>query len=275
MLRNSLIASLLVGAVTAPAIAHDKNVYVGIEGGVWEISKLTGRDASRNSKISGEFETGYDVDIIAGYDWGLIRTEAEFGYKRANFQTVTGVSFGATGQADGYARALTATANVLLDFEIRPGFHLYGGPGIGYGWFRLHPKVLQFGGDSSKLDDENQSGLFGQLVAGASFAVTPRIDFGLKARHIQSQKLTYDSGFYGKLKGKFRADSLLVSLIYNFGSAAVAEPVLPPPPVVVEAPPPPPPPPATQSCADGTVILASDACPPPPPPPPVIEPERG
>ena len=219
-MRTIMLAALLAGSIAAPATARDKSFYVGVEGGVWDISTLTGRDSSFGSKISGDFHSGYDVDVIGGYDWGLVRTEAELGYKRADFQTVSGVSFGATGKADGYAKALTATANVLLDFEIRPGFHLYGGPGIGYGWFRLHPKVEKFGGGSSKLDDENRSGLYGQLVAGASFSITPHLDFGVKARHIQSQNLKYDSGFYGKLKGKFRTNSMLLSLIYNFGEPA-------------------------------------------------------
>ena len=65
---------------------------------------------------------------------------------------------------------------------------------------------------------------------------------------------------------KFTSNSLLASLVYNFGAAA------PPPP------PPPPEAPATQTCPDGSVILATSACPappPPPPPPPVERGERG
>ena len=275
-MRNLILAAVLTGVVATPVAAHDKNFYAGIEGGVWDISTLTGRDASRGTRISGQFDTGYDVDVVGGYDWGLIRTEAELGYKHADFQTVEGV-FYSNGHTDGYASALTGTVNVLLDFEIRPGFHLYGGPGIGYGWFKLHPRVERNFGGTSKLKDENQSGLYGQLIAGASFAVTPKIDFGLKARHIQSQHLSYDAGIFGNLRGRFNANSLLASVIYNFGSARVAPVSAPPPPVIVPEPaPPPPPPPATQTCADGSVILASDACPPSaPPPPPPPAPERG
>lgn len=274
-MRTIISAVLLAGTIISPAAARDRSFYAGIEGGVWDISKLSGQDPDGGPKLTGTFNSGYDVDVVGGYDWGIVRTEAEIGYKRAGFDTVDGTIFGGSGSASGYAKAWTATANVLLDFEIRPGFHLYGGPGLGYGWFKLHPKVQKVGGGSSKLDDETNSGLFGQLIVGARMAVTPNLDFGLKARHIQSQKLKYDSGFYGNLEGKFRASSLLVSLIYNFGSAPVAVP--PPEPVVVPPPAPEPaPPPATQTCADGTVILASDACPPPPPPPPAAaEPERG
>lgn len=272
--RKLILAALLTGIIATPVSAHDKNFYAGIEGGVWDISTLTGRDASRNTKISGQFDTGYDVDVIGGYDWGLIRTEGELAYKRANFQTVEGV-FYSNGHTDGYAQAFTGTVNVLVDFEIRPGFHLYAGPGIGYGWFKLHPRVQRNFGGTSKLKDENASGLYGQLIAGASFAVTPRIDFGLKARHIQSQHLSYDAGIFGNLRGKFKTNSLLASLVYNFGAARVAPVTVPP--VIVPAPEAAPtPPPATQTCADGSVILASDACPPPPPPPPPpAAPERG
>ena len=31
-----------------------------------------------------DFKTGYDLDLIGGYDFGMFRIEAELGYKRAS-----------------------------------------------------------------------------------------------------------------------------------------------------------------------------------------------
>ena len=34
------------------------------------------------------FKTGYDVDLIGGYDFGMFRLEGELGYKRAKAKSV-------------------------------------------------------------------------------------------------------------------------------------------------------------------------------------------
>jgi opacity protein-like surface antigen len=175
--------------------------------------------------------------------------------------------------------------NGLLDFGDEDGLSFYAGLGIG----RARVKLL---GDSDNA-------LAGQIIAGARYAITPNIDIGLKYRYFRTGKVTLNdtsdvlagnpnrvtvagtvpvvvdqttnASLFTDYEQKFRSHSLLASLIFNFGTPAVALPPPPPPPAPVA-----PVPPATQTCADGSVILATDICPAPPPPPmPAPAPERG
>jgi opacity protein-like surface antigen len=222
---------------------------------------------------------GYDVDAIAGYDFGMFRLEAELGYKRAKAdelqvdQGLIDLIEDETGEIitdddvdiGGSVKVLSLMGNGLLDFG-GDGLGFYAGGGFG------RAKVKAFG--------ESDSAWAMQLIAGVRTAISDNIDAGLKYRYFRTGKLDFESDLpfdggnvFAGSNDRFSSHSLLASLIFNFGHAAPPPP--PPPPPVVEAPPPPPP--ATQTCPDGSVILATDSCPlpPPPPPPPPPAPERG
>ena len=80
-MKKLLLAAVAVAAIATPAAARDNSGYFGIE-----VGALFPRD--QNVRIDGEnefkinYKMGVDGDLIAGYDWGLIRGEAELGYKR-------------------------------------------------------------------------------------------------------------------------------------------------------------------------------------------------
>lgn len=333
-MRKLLLASVMFG-VAVPASAQTGG-YFGIEGGA--ISPKTNRadvradfttvqtpttpagpafvaDTILPNAIRADYKIGYDVDAIAGYDFGFIRAELELGYKRARLEEYRigdtelatlstalnrpsaapdpfAPGFGAltTDNVDGRISILSAMANALLDVgSDRLSFYAGGG----------------YGRARAKLFGNRDDAWAGQLIAGARFAVSDNIDFGVKYRYFRTNRLSLSDGETTVVQGnpdllnlgtqsspvfverrtsvaldtafneRFRSHSLLASLIFNFGSRVAAAPPPPPPP------PPPPvevaPAPATQTCPDGSVVLATDACPvpPPPPPPPPVEPVRG
>src|SRR4051794_37203435 len=105
MRRNLIfLTTLLSGAamniaLATPAQAADKNWYVGIEGGVMDLRPLTTHFSSSGSILVREtalspgearlrikHKMGFDVDAIAGYDFGMFRAEAEIGWKRASMK---------------------------------------------------------------------------------------------------------------------------------------------------------------------------------------------
>ncbi len=296
-MRKYLLAGAAALIIATPAMARDNSGYVGIEGGVLFPKKqninastdftdplvtdvLDTRVASFKSK------TGYDIDAIAGYDFGMFRLEGELGYKRAKLKSgsinsafLTSLN---TGSGDifidddfdlgGRTSVLSGMVNGLLDFGDDNGISGSIGGGIG------RAKVKQFG------DSDNAWAY--QLIAGVRTAVSQNIDIGLKYRYFRTGKLNFNDefGFTGVGTGsggtvffdnssKFSSHSLLASLIFNLGTAEVMAP--PPPPPM--APAPEPMAPQTQTCPDGSVILATSACalPPPPPPPPAAPVERG
>src|SRR5687768_5745076 len=98
-MRNYLLAAAAATVLASPAVARDGAPYVGIEGGVmWakdfdvdvdgEIFIDDGEGFTSTSdfddEISLDHKTGIDLDLIAGYDFGMFRLEGELGWKKAN-----------------------------------------------------------------------------------------------------------------------------------------------------------------------------------------------
>lgn len=287
-MRKYLLAAVAVAAISSPALARDGSAYIGLEGGA-----IAARDTKMDltvddgTTVTGydnafrlDYKTGYDVDAILGYDFGMIRAEGEIGYKRVKIDEVRvsnalltdlGADVGGPVDVDDFdlsnrVSVLSGMVNVLFDIGDDSGFGFYAGGGAG------RARVKVFG-------DKDNAWAW-QLIAGVRTAVSENVDVGLKYRYFNTGNLNFGgdfdagaAGIYGlDADGKFRSHSLLASLTFNFGGrAAVAEPAPPPPP-------PPPAPPATQICPDGSEIPATSYCPappPPPPPPPAPTGERG
>ncbi len=257
-------------AVASPAAARDGQPYVGVEGGVIIIKdenlEYQGLTGSEDGSIDIDHKLGIDADLIAGYDFGFFRAEAELGYKRARIDESDPSipNFGPFDGDGGKARAVSAMVNVMADFGSDDGISFFVGGGAGVARTKYTIDAISFGATDSNLAY--------QFIAGARAAISPNIDAGLKYRYFTS-KYNLEESDAEEVLGRWKSHSLLASLIFNFGAPPqpvapmVVEPVIAPPP----------PSPATQTCPDGSVILATDICPapPPPPPPPMPEPERG
>ena len=299
-MRKYLLAAVAAAAFATPAMAEDGSGYVGIEGGALfpkkqhvdaniDFTDPTVTDVTFNNVARIKNKTGYDVDLIGGYDFGMFRLEGELGYKHAKLKNITvdnafltgintpsGNTFGTTSfDLGGKTTVLSGMVNALLDMGGNGGVGGYAGGGFG------RASVKEFG--------DKDSAWAWQLLAGVYMPVSSNIDVGLKYRYFRTGKLNFNdevafspvgttcgnvtctggTAFFNT-GGHFSSHSLLASLTYNFGAPAVAAAP------VVEAPPPPPPAaPATQTCPDGSVILATSSCPAPPPPPPPAPVERG
>jgi opacity protein-like surface antigen len=305
-MRRLLLATAAMLVVATPAAAKDNSPYVGIDAGAIfpkkqsiqgniDFTDPTVTDFTTANIGNVKYKTGYDVDLVGGYDFGMFRLEGELGYKHAktkslnvNSAFVDAVNAGAgtafTGSnsfdLDDKTRVFSAMANALLDVGGNGGIGAYAGAGAGYA------NVKQFGDSSGKFA--------WQLLAGAYMPVSENIDVGLKYRYFRAGSNNSTQAFAftpaaGAVCGtaaapvacsggtaffdndnRFSSHSILASLTYNFAAAAAAPPPPPPPP------PPAPEAPATQTCPDGSVISATSACPAPPPPPPPPPPtERG
>jgi len=269
-MRNYLLAAAAAMAFATPALATDHSPYVGIDAGALlvEDSNITfdfDNGTEQNDFITVNHNYGYDVGLLAGYDFGAIRTEVEVARKRASHDDYSGVGVSGLGDADGRSRSSSLMGNVLLDFGDDAGLQGFVGGGAGIARTRIRIIDPAFNGN---LKD---TGFAWQALAGVRLPITSTVDLGLKYRFYNAKvKADFVVGTPVDLNTRFRSHSLLASLTFNFA------PPPPPPPPAPPAPPPPPPP-ATQTCPDGSVILATDSCPlpPPPPPPPPPAPERG
>ncbi len=267
-MKRYLLAATALAVVATPAVARDRAAYFGLEvGGLWVTdTEVESGDLEELGDLDINHKLGVDGDMIAGYDFGMFRAEAEFGYKRSHHDEY---EFGqGTINADGRSSVYSLMLNGMVDVGPDEGFQFYAGAGAGYAQV-IHVLEEDDEPGSFKIKDR---GFAWQLVAGVRTPVSQYFDVGLKYRYFDAGNVSDDEDGLD-LDSEYKSHSVLVSLIHNFN---VPEPPPPPPPVIAP-PPPPPPPPETQTCPDGSVVLATDVCPmpPPPPPPPPPEPERG
>ena len=232
-MRKYLLAAAAAVAVATPAAARDGSGYFGIEGGILfpkdqdadltatfvnsaqspaagsvvdplDGTGLVGAIAAAPAAITGDVDLnmkrGYDIDAIAGYDFGLFRLEGEIGYKRSKIKSadvdgafVTALEGGLnpdTGTAFVFddtdfdltdrVSVLSGMVNALLDFGNEDGLSFYGGGGFG----RARVKML---GDSD-------SAWAWQGIAGVRFAISPNMDLGLKYRYFRTGNLDFFPG---------------------------------------------------------------------------------
>ena len=240
-------------AIASPAMARDGGVYVGVEGGAtfpmhtdYDLQSLrvqtvpvgngllgqtvTTTNTQYGAGLTNSYDTGYDVDAIAGYDFGHFRVEGEIGYKRADTRNLTASSLlitdlntapikGATSGSFGFptkTSVVSGMVNGLIDYNVTPEIRIYGGGGVG------GARVKTLGG----RDD-----VFAyQGIAGASYAVSSNVEIGLKYRYFQTDRyrlngtLNLSDAATGATSasqfastGKFRSNSVLLSLTYNLG----------------------------------------------------------
>ena len=189
MRKFAIVLALASTALATPALARDHGFYAGIEGGVmlvedagYDVRDATNATTATNIMIL-DFKPGYDVDLVGGYDFGMVRAEAEIGYKHAGLDEVelrdqpgTGLGFGSHLNADGHARALSFMINGLLDLGDEDSWSGYVGPGIGIADVRYSIGGTDPVIDSTLVDSEvSQTKLAWGPKKGGAATGTPNI----------------------------------------------------------------------------------------------------
>ena len=287
-MRMLIIAGALVSVeIAGPALARDGAPYVGVDAGIMKPEPLdltfSNATMSASDAIRLRHKLGYDFDAVVGYDFGLFRLEGEVGYKHAGIKSATVAQPALAAillpnqpthyDSNGRARLFTAMLNGLID--LGPSNGLNGSLGLGIGEARASYRAGLIPSNALNFSSEQRSFAW-QALAEIRAPIAPNVDVGLKYRYFQAGRYNFGpfcettctTALPYRLRGRYKSNSLLASLTYNFGAAAAPPPPAPPPP------PPPPPPPATQTCPNGSEIPATSTCPAPPPPPPPPPPEQ-
>src|SRR3954451_14932431 len=218
MRKLAITMALASTALATPAVARDHSVYVGLEGGVmWvEDSPFNVTDAQTNPQYTTDHKTGYDVDAIAGYDFGAVRDEAELGYKHASIDTVNTID--TVFAADGHASSLSLMGNVLFDFGDENGLSGYAGGGVGIARVKYDfgaPLLRPYVGAVNFSDSDSRFAWQG--ILGVRYAITPNFDLGLKYRFFNASRLRFNDSFPTTvtasvpvvIDSRFRSHSLL------------------------------------------------------------------
>ena len=206
-MRKYLLVTAAAVAIASPAVARDGSGYVGLEGGVMFPRSQGGVftatfTQSAQSPAAGtpapapgtglvgalappldvapagvvgasrvKWKTGWDIDAIAGYDFGMFRLEGELGYKRSKIKrfsqdTAFGTAVetalnpaGTTGTAfvfplntptsfgiNDHLSILSGMLNGLVDFGGDDSINFSVGGGVGYA------RVKEFGDHDNKFE---------------------------------------------------------------------------------------------------------------------------
>ena len=208
MRKLAITMALASTALAGPALARDNIWYAGVEGGLMKVKDINfdaeinvnGVETDFDNSVTIDHRRGIDLDLIAGYDFGLIRAEAEAGYKRASLDEI---DFGTRrADADGSVRVYSAMINLLLDFGNEDGLSAYVGGGAGLANVR-YKVAYALPGDVGSGNDSDRSIAF-QGIAGVRKAITNNVDLGLKYRYFVAPKLDYKIELDGEISGKFK-----------------------------------------------------------------------
>lgn len=252
-MRYVILLAVGLSAVASPALAQDGSVYVGIEGGVsfprstdYDVSAtrvqtvptgsgllgqtVTTTNTVYNPGFNAEYKNALDVDEIAGYDFGFFRLEGQLGYQRTTVRNFTASSLlvantntapisGVTSNSfasGSRTTVLSGMVDALLDYNVTPRLRLYAGGGGG----RARVKTL---------GDRDYVWAY-QSIAGIAASIGPNLELGVKYRYFLTDHLnlngrtSFANAATGATSvsqfsdsGRYRSNSVLASLIYNFG----------------------------------------------------------
>jgi OOP family OmpA-OmpF porin len=83
MRKLALAAALATTAMASPALARDDAWYIGAHGGAMKVEDVDIDVVGSALDATANYNTGFDVDGVIGYDFGMFRLESEVGFRRA------------------------------------------------------------------------------------------------------------------------------------------------------------------------------------------------
>ena len=181
-MRKFLLATSALLVISSPAIAKDGSPYVGLDAGVLFPKDPSGgkllvdysatqvpltplapipADTSFSNIFNFSAKTGYDIDLVGGYDFGMFRLEGELGYKHTKI--------------DGNAsQQLLDAINIALN---RPVVNPLILPGLVTSDFNLDNSVHVWSGMiNGMVDFGGNGGIGGYLGLGAGYANVHALD---------------------------------------------------------------------------------------------------
>jgi OmpA-OmpF porin, OOP family len=272
MRKLAVTLALATTALSTPALARDDAWYVGVEGGAMLVEDIDWDVGAALDSVTVDHRAGYDVGGTVGYDLGVVRLEAEVGYRAASVtglrSTTTlsavngagGTFFVPGGSYDfvgGRTSALSFMVNALWDFGDDDGVQGFVGPGLGVARVKSR---LAFSTSGDSLDDSDTVVAW-QAIAGVRAPITDNIDVSLKYRFFNAPGVELVDISGRQFYGRFRSHSIMGGLTFNFGAPEEVTPAPAPEPTPAPAYTPPPEPtpvaPAVQ-CTPGPYIVFFD-----------------
>jgi opacity protein-like surface antigen len=173
------------------------------------LSAFIGTSIAKNATVSGydsyynetfndqvTFDPGIYIGGTGGYDFGLLRLEAELSYRNANIDTVTNSAGFRFRNVDGDLGTFATMFNVFYDMHNPSRITPYLGGGIGFATLNLSDTTGFDNSGKLYLYDNSSDTVFAyQIGAGVDFAITNRYSLDIGYRYFITEKANFDGDF--------------------------------------------------------------------------------
>ena len=198
-----------------------------------------GWNIAEDSEIEGtglngdvEFDDGYAGFLTFGGKLFWFRGEGEFGYRKNDVDSVTGV-----GSANGDVNVLSYMGNLLFDIPTGTPWVPYVGGGIGGARLDVDSSLPAAGVSV----DETESAFAYQGIVGVTYNVNENLGIFADYRYFDTEEVSFRASNGTNFDTDYTAHTLTIGLRYTFGApkpapAPVAAPVAQPQPAPAQAP---------------------------------------
>lgn len=225
--RMVLGAALASALIAVPAVAQESGFYVGGELGAivsadTEQQYTPGGTVGTTGSLSTDHELGFSGAAFAGYDFGMIRVEAEAGYQssgidkvNSSFAAGAGTLAAGSQSASGDVTAQSVMLNGIWDAGEFEGVSFFLGGGAGMA--KLKVSDLTTAGGATLLDDEAEDWLFAwQGIAGVRKALSANLDAHVRYRYMKVDEAEM-VGLSGRaVTADFSSHTLAAGLTFKF-----------------------------------------------------------
>lgn len=196
-----LVSSFLMASFSFAAVGPYVSGQVGA-------TFLQDADFSASGGLTGEtsFDTGFNLGVAGGYDFGPARVEGEVAYRLNDVDEYQVNGLG-TFAGDGDVSTLSLMANGFWDIETGSPVTPYLGAGIG---------VAQVSMDDPSVPMDDDDTVFAyQLAAGVAFDLNPSLALDLGYRYFATSDPEFDDAA-GTFETEYMSHNLSLGLRYTF-----------------------------------------------------------
>ena len=210
-------SSLPLMAIANPAVAQDsyEGLYVSAQAGLAFVEETQVNVNSVDDLFRADHETGYEIAIVAGYDFGKFRIEGDVSYSDVGTPSITDNTADVTIPTGGQIKTFSVLANALVDFGSENGLQFSAGGGIGVMSLDNFATVDTPGGPLAIADD-NDSSFAWQLIGEVRYPVSNTLDLGVRYRFKRAEFDTVDPLGGDQVNFTDTFHSALATATFNF-----------------------------------------------------------
>jgi opacity protein-like surface antigen len=173
---------------------------------------------SSDFSLEAEFDTGFNLGVAAGYDYGPARLEAEVAYRQNDIDKFNGQfeGFGFEGSADGDVSATSLMVNAYWDIPTGSPITPYIGGGVGFANVSVNDVELEVFGERFDLADDDDNVFAYQLAAGIAFDINPNLALDLGYRYFATDDPELEDEFGDDFETEYDSHNVSLGLRFIF-----------------------------------------------------------